>query len=307
MGRVRGVAPTDEGTMSSDRPRPRLPLVTALRPRQWTKNLVVLAAPVFSGQLTEPDVLSRSLFTVVLFSMASSGVYLLNDVSDIFEDRAHPVKRHRPVAAGHLSPGIAAATSAVMVLGACGLGALLSWQLAAVLASYCAINVAYSWVLKNEPVIDIATIALGFVLRAVAGGVACDIDLSQWFLLIATFGALYMAAGKRYAEAQLVGEGRAETRPSLSRYSTSYLRFVWSTAAALLIMSYSLWAFENSRNQGLPWTEISMVPFVLAVLRYGVDVDAGTAGEPEEIALKDSMLQGIAAVWLLLVALALYA
>ena len=305
LGRVRGVTTTNGG-QAPDRPRPRLPVVAALRPRQWIKNLVVLAAPVFSGQLTEPDVLWRSMLTVVLFSMASSGVYLLNDVADLAEDRAHPLKRHRPIAAGHLSRGAAAATSAVLLLTACALGTLLSWQLGAVLASYVVINLLYSWVLKDEPVIDIAVIALGFVLRAVAGGVACDIELSQWFLLIATFGALYMAAGKRYAEVQLVGEGRAETRPSLSRYSTSYLRFVWSTAAALLIMSYSLWAFEISPGEGIPWTEISMIPFILAVLRYGVDVDAGTAGEPEEIALKDGMLQGIAAVWLLVVVLALY-
>lgn len=299
--------PTEGGAKSSGRPRPRLPLVSALRPRQWIKNAVVLAAPVFSGQLTEPDVLGRGLLTVVLFSMASSGVYLLNDVADVLADRAHPVKRHRPIAAGHLAAGTAVTTSLVLVLAACTLGTLVSWQLGAVLAAYCLINLAYSWALKDEPVIDIAVIALGFVLRAVAGGVASGIDLSQWFLLIATFGALYMAAGKRYAEVQLVGEGRAETRPSLARYSTSYLRFVWSTAAALLIMSYSLWAFENSTADGVPWTELSMVPFILAVLRYGVDVDAGTAGEPEEIALKDGMLQAVAATWLLLVVLALYA
>jgi decaprenyl-phosphate phosphoribosyltransferase len=303
---VRGVK-TTEGGEATERPRPRFPVVAALRPRQWIKNVVVLAAPVFSGQFTEPDVLWRSVLTVALFSMASSGVYLLNDVADLVEDRVHPVKRHRPIAAGYVSRGAAAVAASVLVLAACGVGALLSPELGAVLASYVVINLLYSWRLKDEPVIDIAVIALGFVLRAVAGGVASGISLSQWFLLIATFGALYMAAGKRYAEVQLVGEGRAETRPSLSRYSTSYLRFVWSTAAALLIMSYSLWAFEISPGEGIPWTELSMVPFILAVLRYAVDVDAGTAGEPEEIALKDGMLQAIAVAWLVLVVLALYA
>lgn len=296
---------TDGGTTCAD--RPRLPLVSALRPRQWIKNVVVLAAPVFAGQLTEPDILSRSLFAVLLFSVASSGVYLLNDVCDVVEDRAHPLKRLRPIAAGHLSRRTAAVASALLVVGACALAALVTSQLALVLVTYCAINLAYSWGLKNEPVIDIAVIALGFVLRAVAGGVASGIPLSQWFLLVATFGALYMAAGKRYAEAQLVGAGRTETRRSLNGYSMSYLRFVWTTAAALLIMSYTLWAFEISPDDGFPWTEISMAPFVMAVLRYGVDVDAGTAGEPEEIALKDTMLQVIAGAWLVIVALGLYA
>lgn len=297
---------TPGGLPPLDESRPRLPFLSALRPRQWIKNVVVLAAPVFSGQFTDPRTLALGLATAGLFSLASSGVYLLNDVFDVIEDRAHPVKRFRAIAAGHVSLTAATVGSVVLVLGSCGLALLISWQLSAVLASYCAINLAYSWVLKDEPVIDIAVIALGFVLRAVAGGVASGIDLSQWFLLIATFGALYMAAGKRYAEVQLVGEGQAATRPSLRNYSTSYLRFVWSTAAALLIMSYSLWAFENSTPDGIPWTQISMIPFMLAVLRYGVDVDAGTAGEPEEIALKDTMLQCIAASWLVLVALALY-
>jgi decaprenyl-phosphate phosphoribosyltransferase len=141
----------------------------------------------------------------------------------------------------------------------------------------------------------------------VAGGVACDITLSQWFLLIASFGSLFMAAGKRYAEMQIIVESGATTRPSLSRYSMSYLRFVWSTAAALVIMSYSLWAFEISKPGGVPWTELSMVPFVLAVLRYAVDVDAGGAGEPEEIALSDRVLQAFALVGVVLVCLAIYA
>ncbi|MFC7724503.1 decaprenyl-phosphate phosphoribosyltransferase [Nocardioides sp. GCM10028917] len=300
------MTPSDDRA-TQDRPRPRLPLLAALRPRQWIKNVVVLAAPVFAGQLTDPGTLWRSLVTVLLFSMASSGVYLLNDVSDLVEDRAHPLKRHRPLAAGHLSSRTAGAAAVLLLLAAVGLGAALSWELGLVLASYCVINLAYSWALKHEPVIDIATIALGFVLRAVAGGVANDIPLSQWFLLVASFGALYMAAGKRYAEAQLVGEGRAETRRSLNGYSMSYLRFVWTTAAALLIMSYSLWAFEMSPDASFPWSEISIAPFVVAVLRYGVDVDAGTAGEPEEIALKDGMLQVMAATWLVVVVAGLYA
>ena len=297
---------TDHATTAPDVPRPRVPLVAALRPRQWIKNLVVLAAPVFAGQLGDPSTLWRSVLTVALFCLASSGVYLLNDVKDLVEDRAHPVKRRRPLAAGHLSPRGAAVASALLMVGAVSLGMLLSWELGVVLACYCAINMAYSWGLKNEPVIDIATIALGFVLRAVAGGVASGIPLSQWFLLVATFGALYMAAGKRYAEAQLMGEGHAETRRSLHHYSMSYLRFVWTTAAALLIMSYTLWAFEIAPPDRFPWTEISMAPFVVAVLRYGVDVDAGTAGEPEEIALKDRVLQVIAASWLVIVVAGLY-
>ncbi|MDO9497037.1 MAG: decaprenyl-phosphate phosphoribosyltransferase [Nocardioides sp.] len=288
---------------------PRAPghaLVQAVRPRQWTKNLVVLAAPAFAGELDNLDAVGRTLFTVVLFTMAASAAYLVNDVLDVVEDRAHPTKRLRPVAAGRLAPRTAIAVGVVLMVLATGLSFLLAWQLAAVIGSYCLVNVAYSLVLKDEPVIDIAVIALGFLLRAVAGGVACDISLSQWFLLIASFGSLFMAAGKRYAEIHLEVEGAEVTRPSLSKYSATYLRFVWSTSAALLIMSYCLWAFEISVPGPVPWTELSMVPFVLAVLRYAVDVDAGVAGEPEEIALRDRVLQSFALVWVAMIVLAIY-
>ena len=139
-----------------------------------------------------------------------------------------------------------------------------------------------------------------------AGGVGVGSSLSQWFLLIATFGALYMAAGKRYAEVRLVGEGRAETRPSLSRYSTSYLRFVWSTAAALLIMSCGLWPFEISPG-GASVTEPRWCRSPPRGPALRGRRRRGTAGEPEEIALKDGMLQAIAVAWLAVVLAGLYA
>ena len=177
-----------------------------------------------------------------------------------------------------------------------------------VIASYVVLNVAYCFGLKDEPVIDIAIIASSFLLRAVGGGVASGIELSQWFLLIAAFGSLFMAAGKRYAEVRLVGEGEASTRRALGEYSASYLRFVWSAAAGMLIMSYALWSFEIAEleTSDIPWATVSMVPFVLAVLRYAIDVDAGRAGEPEEIVMRDRRLQLIGLAWLATTALAIY-
>lgn len=281
-------------------------LLQASRPHHWIKNVVVLAAPVFAGELDSPGSVARAVAAAVLFTLAASAVYLLNDVLDVEEDRAHPSKRNRPVAAGRLSPRVALAASITLMVVATGLSLLVNWELAAVVLGYCLVNVCYSMVLKDEPVIDIAVIALGFLLRAVAGGVACGIELSQWFMLIASFGSLFMAAGKRYAELQLVVDGEPTTRPSLSKYSSSYLRFVWSTSAALLIMSYSLWAFEIPSHGVLPWTELSMVPFVLAVLRYAVDIDAGVAGEPVEIAFSDRMLQSLAVLWVVVICLAIY-
>lgn len=281
-------------------------VVRAARPRQWVKNLLVLAAPALAGRMGELDVLGNSATAFVSFCLAASGIYLINDVRDVEEDRAHPIKRFRPIAAGELSARSAVLTGAGCLVVALAVCSLANWQLFSVIATYEAVSLVYCFALKDEPVIDIAIIASGFLLRAVAGGVASDISLSQWFLLAASFGSLFMAAGKRYAEVVMLG-GESGTRRSLGRYSESYLRFVWSVSAAILIMTYGLWAFQIHRGSHSPWAPISMAPFVLAVLRYAVDVDAGRAGEPEEIALSDRVLQGLAVIWLLMIAVAVYA
>lgn len=297
---------------ASTAPTPRaLPvrsLLAAMRPRQWSKNLLVLAAPVFAGDITEPTILVRAAVACAAFCVAASGVYLLNDVLDVSYDREHPVKRSRPVATGALGMRTATTASIVLMLLSVGVALLAGWLFALVVVAYCGFNIAYCLALKNEAVIDIAIIASSFLLRAVGGGAACGIVLSEWFLLIAAFGSLFMAAGKRYAEVHLVGEGHGSTRRSLVQYSASYLRFVWSVAAAALIMSYALWSFQISeRHSGhVSWAALSMIPFVLAVLRYAVDVDAGRAGEPEEIVLRDHTLQVLGVLWVALVALAVY-
>lgn len=295
--------------VDSGRPRggPAVDLLRGMRPRQWVKNLLVLAAPALGGRLGEADVLAKSGLAIVVFSLAASGIYLINDVVDVAEDRAHPRKRHRPVAAGTLSARTAVLVGCALLIAALALSPLASWHLLFVIATYEAMSLAYCLALKNEPVIDIAIIASGFLLRSVAGGAASEIRLSQWFLLAASFGSLFMAAGKRYAEAVAVSPDGAVTRRSLDRYTPTYLRFVWSVSAAILIMTYALWSFQIQESNDTPWAPISMAPFVLAVLRYAVDVDAGRAGEPEEIALTDHVLQGLAVAWLCCLLIAVYA
>ena len=280
----------------------------ATRPRQWVKNVLVLAAPAASGLLLEGDVLLGAALAFVAFCLVSGGVYLFNDAIDVEEDRAHPTKRYRPVAAGWVPVPVAMVGAGVLLACALAVAAAAGRDLVLVIGAYAVINVAYCTVLKNEPVVDIFVIASGFVLRAVAGGVAADIALSQWFLLIASFGSLYMAAGKRYGEIRQLGEGESATRKSLARYTATYLRFVWSVTAALLIMSYALWAFQiGERSEAATlWAELSIAPFIFAVLRYAVDIDAGRATEPEEIALADRVLQVAALVWVAAVATAVY-
>lgn len=280
-------------------------LLRAVRPRQWSKNLLVLAAPVLSGQLTHGDVIWHTAVAFVAFCCGASGVYLINDAGDVEADRAHPTKRYRPIAAGLVSTRTAYAVGIFLNVAAFALAWLAGWELASVVATYLVLSAVYSLWLKHEPVLDIAIIATGFLLRAIAGGAASGIELSQWFLLSATFGSLFMASGKRYAEAALSEPGLV--RRSLTKYTPTYLRFVWTMSAGLLIMTYGLWAFELADDaNGSPLFVASMAPFVLAVLRYAVSVDAGVAGEPEEIALRDRVLQVLALVWLILVAGAVY-
>ena len=169
-------------------------------------------------------------------------------------------------------------------------------------------QLAYCFWLKHQPVLDICIVASGFLLRAIAGGAATGIPLSQWFLLSAGFGSLFMVAGKRYAEMMLAERTGAKIRKSLESYSASYLRFVWGLAATVLISTYCLWAFElrEAQPNNTVWSVISIVPFVVAVLRYAVDVDNGDGGEPEEIALGDRVLQVLALAWIGTLAVAVY-
>ena len=273
-----------------------------MRPKQWTKNLLVVAAPLAAGQITDAGVLWPTLVAFVAFCLASSAIYLVNDCADRDADRLHPRKRHRPIAAGELS--VPTALAAATVLGAVSIAAgfLTTWQLGTLLVAYLATQVLYSWQLKNEPVLDLTMVTGGFLMRAVAGGLAAGLPISDWFLLVAGFGSLFMVAGKRYSELHTLGS-EAGTRRSLVRYTDTYLRFVWSIAAAATITAYCLWAFENAGTSSVPWHTFSIVPFVVGLLRYAVDIDAGEAAEPEDIVWGDRLLQAVGVIWLVLLVL----
>lgn len=270
----------------------------AIRPRQWVKNVLVLAAPMAAGSVNDLAVLSHVGIAFVVFCMAASGIYLVNDALDVEADRAHPTKRFRPIAAGVLPVNLAYSMSVALLVGSIVVSFAANWQLAVVMAIYVGIQLAYCLGLKHEAVLDICIVSSGFLLRAIAGGAAASIPLSQWFLLIMAFGSLFMAAGKRYAELQLATRTGAKIRKSLQYYTTTYLRFVWTLSATAVVVCYGLWAFEQDRIHGSEWFAISMIPFTIAILRYAVDVDGGEAGEPEEIALGDRILQLLAIAWI---------
>lgn len=290
-------------------------VIKAMRPRQWIKNILVVMAPLSAGAavISDPQVLLQTFYAFITFCLASSSIYFINDARDVEADRAHPVKRFRPIASGVLPIWLAYVVGVVLMAAAVALAWVLSGQaLAIVIAVYIVLQLGYCFGLKHQLVLDIVLVSSGFLLRAIAGGVAADVPLSQWFLLVMAFGSLFMASGKRYAEKLLAEQEGREIRAVLNQYTGTYLRFIWTMSATALILCYCLWAFQQGQLvAGVPggaklWYEISMVPWAIAVLRYAVDVDRGDAGAPEDIALKDHVLQVIAVLWLVCIIFAVY-
>ena len=282
-------------------------LVSALRPRQWIKNSLVLAAPAAAGVLTQADALAAVALAFAAFCMVASGGYLLNDVGDAEADRRHPRKRLRPVAARELSAGAALSAGVALTAGGIAVAALVSPALLGAVAGYVALSFAYTTWLKRIPVLDIATVASFFVLRAIAGGLAAGVPLSRWFLIVASFGSLFMVAGKRAGEFTALGEDRVMTRPTLAAYSIAYLRNLRTMAATVALTAYCLWAFERVRvTGGSPFTELSIVPFVLFVMRYAMLVEEEGDQSPEDLVLHDPGLRAAAVAWMAVFACGVY-
>jgi decaprenyl-phosphate phosphoribosyltransferase len=274
-------------------------LVRGMRPHHWIKNLLVFAVPLAAGALTEPDVLVATGVAFVAFCAASSATYLVNDVLDAPRDRMHPRKRHRPVASGALSPRAAVIAAALLAIAALALALLASLALVGILATYLVLTMIYSRWLKAEPVIELALLASGFLLRAVAGGAATGLPISMWFLLVAGFGSLFIAAGKRYSE--LIGsDPEISTRAVLEGYTPTFLRFVWGMTGGITITAYGLWSADLSLTGGPSWEAASVIPFALLIMKYGLVIDEGEAEAPEEVLLRSRWLQSLGLAWLVL-------
>ncbi len=291
------------------------PIIRTLRPRQWAKNVLVFGAPAAAGVVTHGSELEHCLAAFAAFCLAASGTYCINDVLDRDADRKHPTKRYRPVAMGLVSVRTAVTLGLVLMAASMGVAVAAGRpKLVSVLAIYIWVTLAYSVWLKHEPIIDIGAVAAGFVLRAIAGGVAARVPLSNWFLIVACFGSLFIVTGKREAELMLMGaeEGRAH-RQTLGAYTPSFLRYVRSVSSAVLITGYCLWAFENpgphhhpAGTSGDIYFQLSIVPFVFAVLRYALIIDAGRGGAPEDVILGDRTLQILGACMMVLFAIGVY-
>jgi decaprenyl-phosphate phosphoribosyltransferase len=285
-----------------------LALLRTARPRQWSKNVLVFAAPGAAGVLRDATPLRQTLIAFVAFCLAASGTYFLNDAADVESDRRHPLKNRRPVAAGAVGITTARLVGAGLLIGGIALALAARWQLALTIAGYVALTTLYSVALKRIAVVDIVTIASGFVLRAVAGAAATGVPISNWFFIVASFGSLFMVAGKRHAEGVEVGVDAEQLRPTLGEYSTSYLAYLRSVSTSAVLVAYCLWAFEKAAEAQStdPWYQLSILPFVLGVLRYALLVDQGRGSAPEDVVLSDRPLQVIGALWLVVFGLGVH-
>jgi decaprenyl-phosphate phosphoribosyltransferase len=301
--------PGTEASESGRRPSRFRSFLREARPKQWVKNVLVFAAPGAAGVLTEPGQLARAMVAFVAFCLAASGTYFLNDAMDAEADRQHPTKRNRPVAAGLISTAQAKVTAVVLIVLALAISAPLNnGRLLVVVAAYVVVTVSYSLWLKHEPILDLGAVAAGFGLRAIAGGYATDVPLSNFFLIVVGAGSLFIVAGKRHAELATLGDSSAEHRQTLGEYSDSFLNYVRAVTSGVAITGYALWAFERAAEVGNTfWFRLSIVPFVLAILRYALTVEQGGGGAPEEVVIRDRMLQLLGVLWLACFAIGVHA
>ena len=279
-------------------------MLELLRPKQWTKNLLVFAAPLFAERLFDPATFTTACLAFVTFCIASSSCYVVNDLVDVERDRRHPEKRHRAIASGRISRGAAGGVAAALTAGALALAFWIGSAFGVAVLVYVGITHFYSFVGKNVVVLDIVLVAVSFVLRAVAGALAIEVPYSDWFVLCTFFVALFIAVSKRTGENHAVG-AQNETRPVLTAYSEKALRAFTITSMAAAVISYSLWVQDELAETGDGARLLLLtVPFVIiAIFRYHLPVERGEAGEkPEETLLTDRGLQ-LSILGFLLVAL----
>ena len=286
---------------------PVMGFLALARPRQWMKNLLVIAAAGAAGALGRDDVLARVVAASFAFCLVSAGIYALNDVRDRQEDRVHPRKRLRPVAAREVS--VRGATLAGLIWLAAGLGvcAAVSPWLLAVAAGYVALTVSYTLIWRAVPLVELAALAGGFVLRAVAGGAAGPTPLSVSFLLVVSFSAVCAATGKRFGELVRARRTGGPARSVLRHYSLGGLRAVLGLSALAAGCAYCGWVLSGPEPGDLPWRALTFLPFAASLARYGWLAGRGAGETPEQLALSDRGLAAGAVSWMVLFALSVNA
>ena len=283
--------------------------IRALRPHQWTKNLLVFAAILFSKHLFEPEPFLRALLAFVAFCGLSGAVYLWNDVADIEQDRLHPKKKKRPIAAGQLSIRTATLGAIALVVGALALSFWLDGRLGLCASAYLGLNLGYSFGLKHVVILDVLALSLGFVLRALAGGFAIHAPVTEWLLVLTLLFALFLALAKRRHEITSLGEGASSHRAILAEYSPYLIDQMTSVVTASVVTAYTFYTLspETVAKFGtarLSWT----LPLVLyGIFRYLYLVHRKDLGDsPTDILLTDRPLLATVALWVGLVIAIVY-
>ena len=284
-------------------------LLVSLRPDQWTKNLIVFAGLVFGGLLFEPSAVARACGAFGIFCALSSAMYLLNDIGDRSRDQRHPIKARRPIAAGRISPGTALGV-AVVLLGAGGMAAFsLGARFGLIALLFVGVLFLYSLALKQVVILDVLTIAIGFVLRAVAGAVVVDVLISRWLLICTLLLALFLGLTKRRQEVGVLGADAALHRPALGRYSPALLDQMVTIVAAATLVSYAVYTSDAETVDKFGTDLLTLTtPFpIYGVLRYLLLVHNQSTGTgPTDILLRDRPLAVCVAGWALSVALIIY-
>ena len=296
------------GVRTSRRSAPAA-LAVSLRPEQWTKNLLVFAGLLFGGRLLDVTATLVATWTFVLFCALSGAIYLVNDVRDRDGDRRHPIKRLRPIAAGELGVSSALIAAAALVAGGVFGAFLVNPVLAGVSAAYAALLLLYSLALKHLVIIDVMTIAAGFVLRAIAGAVAINVPFSSWLLACTTLLALFLALCKRRHELLLLAGGAQEHRPILEEYSPHLLDQMISVVTASTVIAYTVYATSPDTAARLGTSHLGVtVPFVLyGIFRYLYLVHQKRGGgNPSTLLLSDRPLLLCVGMWVGTVVLLMY-
>lgn len=274
-------------------------LLRATRPRQWVKNLLVFVAPAAARALGHLGTIGRASSAGLIFVLASAGTYLINDANDIENDRAHPTKRFRPIASGEISVRRAWFIGVVFIVSSVVCAAALAGvPLALCIASYVILTTAYSTWLKRVPYLELVIVASGFVLRAVAGGIAVHVSISPWFLLVTSTCALLIGIGKRTAELMLLEEDSTQHRAVIEHYNLRTLGLLRIAVSLVACAGYALWAFSQAAREDAihapgndAFFKLSIVPFVVGLVILELALRRGEGGEPEEIAIKNHPLQ----------------
>jgi len=284
-------------------------LLESMRPQQWLKNLLLLAPLLFAKSLGDSNRILEAFFGFLIFCALSSGVYLLNDVLDLEKDRKHPVKSTRPIASGRLGVKTAVVILIVLLSTALVAGFLLAPAFGAVGLLYVALNIGYSFWLKEMVILDVMIIAFGFVLRALAGALAIQVEISPWLILCTIMLSLFLAFCKRRRELELLADGASDHRPALKEYSVGFLDQMISITTASTVVCYSFYTISPEVEQKLGTRHLFVtIPFVLyGIFRYLYLVhQRGQGGNPASSLLADRPLLVCVALWALVVAAILY-